>query len=110
MQNPIDGPVGTWLEGAAVRRPDEFQVALVKRAMVHGFALDEDETKTFDAAAAKVRTGTLGTSEADDLVLVEYLDALAGAAFDYLNVQCAHGYLFILDDGLVLVEDKEDHR
>jgi hypothetical protein len=110
VQNPIDGPVGTWLDGSPLRRQDQFDVALVKRAMAHGFELDEQQTADFDAVAAKVRAGALGTSEDADLVLVEFLAALSDAALDYLNVQCAHGYMFILDDGLVLVEDKEDHR
>jgi len=106
MPNPIDGPVGTWLDGAPLRRQDEFDVALIKRAMAHGFELDEEQTAEFDAVAAKVRAGNTMSDE----YLYEYLVTMADAALDYLNVQCAHGYLFVLDDGLVLMEDKEDHR
>lgn len=98
IQNVTDADCGVWIEGAAVRNPIEFSVAIVDLAVDNGFAL---ETEVWEKDRPVFLAGDA------DFDMVDDLSFLTDMALDFLSENVSDGYYFEFDDGLVLQKDTD---
>lgn len=97
LSEVTDAHCGVWIEGASVRNPIEFSVAIVDLAVSYGFEVEP----TWDLDRPKFLSGDYSFDMLEDLSFV------TDVALDYLNVNVADGYYFEFEDGLCLFRDTD---
>lgn len=91
--------LGCWIEGASVRNPIEFSIAIVELAIRHGF---EVETSVWTADREVFLNGEPTFEMLEDLGIV------TDVALDFLNTNLPEGFYFDFEDGLVLYQDEDE--
>jgi len=99
IKEVTESNLGTWIEGASVRTPIEFSIAIVNLAVAQGF---EIELEVWERDQPEL----LGDNPAYDLI--EDLGFITDAALDFLNQNVASGYYFDFNDGLCLFKEADD--
>lgn len=98
LSEVTDEHLGCWIEGASVRTPIEFSVAIIDLAVSHGMKLN---TEAWEADRPYFERGEATFDMIDDLSF------LTDVALDYLNGNLPVEFYFDFADGLCLFRDND---
>lgn len=103
VKNVTDADLGCWIEGASVRNPVEFSVAIVELARHNGLEMDDE---AWDADIPIF----LRQVDEPELTydMLEDLGFVTDAALDFLNENLPDGYYFDFEDGLYLFREQDE--
>lgn len=99
MIEVTEADLGVWIEGATLRNPIEFNVAIVDLAISHGFDLEKE---AWEEDKPQFLNGT------PTYDMIEDLGYVCDEALAYLNSQLPDYFFFDFDDGLCLMREEVD--